>query len=95
MIIDKKPASSGSYGPFCLLSYYSSDQGQSLETFEIEDPHTEAFRNSSPMKFDIQQETCTGTWKVAKTDIQLIEGSCPQHIPTTYRSLINTAIAYI
>jgi hypothetical protein len=94
MLVNKQPASSGDYSPYCLLSYYPMAQGQSLKTFEFDDPHSDEFRKSSPMRFDIQRETCKGTWKVTKTDLRLIEGSCTDK-PSSYRSLTNTVPFYL
>ncbi|KAL9102775.1 MAG: hypothetical protein Q9163_002093 [Psora crenata] len=94
MLVDIQPASSGNYSPYCLLSYYPAAQGQSLKTFEFNNPHSDEFRKSSPMRFDVQRETCTGTWKVTKTDIRLIEGSCTDK-PSSYRLLPNTIPFYL
>lgn len=94
MIIDQQPASSGNFSPYCLLNYYSSPQGPSLKTFEVEDRHSDAFRKSLPMKFDIQRETCTGTWEITKTSFRLLEGSCPQ-MEASHRSLTNTIPFYL
>ena len=94
MIVDEQPASSGNYSPYCLISYYSSAQVPSLQTFEINDRHSDEFRRSSPMKFDIQRETCTGTWEITKTDLRLVESSY-SHTPTSHRSLTNTVPFYL
>jgi hypothetical protein len=94
MLVNKQPASSGEYSPYCLISYYPSDQRQSLKTFEFDDSHSDEFRKSSPMRFDIQRETCKGTWKITKTDLRLIEASCTKK-PGNYRSLTNTVPFYL
>ncbi|MCJ1337916.1 hypothetical protein MMC09_003200 [Bachmanniomyces sp. S44760] len=94
MMVDQQRASSGNYSPYCLLDYYPAPQARSLETYEIDDQNSKDFRKSSPMRFDIQRQTCTGTWKVTKSDFQLVEGSCA-NLPTTYRSLTNTVPFYL
>ncbi|KAL9111284.1 MAG: hypothetical protein Q9187_007941 [Circinaria calcarea] len=94
MIVDQQRASSGNYSPYCLLDYYFAKQSHSLETHSIDDQRSKDFRESSPMRFDIQRQTCTGTWNVSKNDFQLTEGSCA-HLPTTYRSLTNTVPFYL
>ena len=95
MIVDRQPASSGDYSPYCLLDYYPAPQAQSLMTYQIDSQNSKDFRKSSPMRFDIQrQTTCTGTWIVRKSDFQLTEGSCA-HLPTKYRPLTNAAPFYL
>ncbi|MCJ1368646.1 hypothetical protein MMC16_007791 [Acarospora aff. strigata] len=94
MLVGKQPASTGNYSLYCLLSYYPAVQEHSLQTFPLNNSHSNHFRNSSPMRFDVQRETCTGTWKITKTDFQLIEGSCTNK-PSRYRSLTKTVPFYL
>lgn len=95
MIADRKIASSGEYSPYCLISYYSSNQDRSLQIFTNEkDGNSESFQKSSPMRFDIQRQTCAGTWEITKTSLQLIEGSCTQ-MPAPSRPVPNTFPFYL
>lgn len=87
MIVDQQKSSSGSYSPYCLISYYPSDQGHSLGTFTSNHTNSKAFQKSSPMRFDVQRQICVGTWEITK-------GSCAQ-TPASPRSLTNTVPFYL
>ncbi|KAI4257483.1 MAG: hypothetical protein LQ352_001647 [Teloschistes flavicans] len=93
MVVDKKNLTAdGSeyYSPHCVIGYYpEKNPGSPLSEFRLGDKNIKIFRNSSPMKFDIRRGTCTATWEITKTNIQLIKGSCT-HTPSNQRWLPNT-----
>ena len=61
--------------PYCVLGFFNGSH-DTVHNWVYGDFFTNVFMNSSPSKYDIQRERCTGSWKITQKSVELISGFC-------------------
>ena len=83
----------GDVNPYCLLGYYSGSTNQ-VAKYGINDPDSQSFQTSAPMKFDVRRELCVGTWKITRDGMELVAGYCT-NTPTSQNVWCNSMPYYL
>lgn len=68
---------------FCGIMPSAADQGQFIQS----DPESKNFMQHAFM-LSSRRERCSGTWRIAKTSVQLLSGSCTGEL--TYQGIFHT-----
>ena len=82
------PRDTGTDGAYCLIGDYKDKSKVYWLEFDSDynSPNSRSFR-SAAMMFNTRREKCTGTWRVTRSNISLVDGSCTD--PLTNQSIMN------